>query len=280
MNGPLDSNCRLEGLLDTVMRRGADLQRELEENKKIEMGIRREIELGLAAEPSHPVIGHPPTLSIDESFDQSDDDDDEECSTPGSMKNNPGKEDNTSYCQTPEATRSNDFMLNTSPSEDHPGDSSIISRLNSIDNSDLHSFPRLPSYRQMPDESMDYIYGCGAALLGTTHVFTASTHGPRNRLPGEVVDDPSDDSHDNRASNGNNHGAYPGLSPSRSASFDTVDFRTGMSGHRALNASKPKIVLSPNQRGNTRLMMSTHTGLGRVRGPAQASGNRNNTGGN
>lgn len=278
VNGPLESNCRLEGLLDTVIRRGIDLQKELDENNKIEASLRKEIEIGLMKEPSYPVVSEEPTIIVADSFEKSDTD----CSSPCSTTANTGNKDE--HYSTPERTRSNEFLdANYATKGD---DSNFIARLNSIDNSDICAAPRLPSYRQMPDENFDYIYGCGAALLGNAHIFSNVVQGPdhhhRNRLDGsslEYHDEDGTDSnngrtrHHNTSRSSSSNVSNPGLSSSLSASFDAVDFRTGLSGHRALNVAKTRVDLSPKQRSGVRLMMSAHSGLGRLRGPT----NRTNT---
>ena len=52
-------------------------------------------------------------------------------------------------------------------------------------------------------------------------------------------------------------------SPQRTASFDTIDFRTGMSGHRGALSSRTSDPRATPRR-NIR-MMSSHMGIGRIR---------------
>jgi hypothetical protein len=58
-------------------------------------------------------------------------------------------------------------------------------------------------------------------------------------------------------------------SPPRTASFDAIDFRTGMSGHRGLTSAR-----TADRRGvppaRRRTMMSEHVGISRMRGPTRS----------
>jgi hypothetical protein len=58
--GTLDSSCRLEGLLDTVVSRGKGLQRTLDENHHIEMSLRKQVEAAGEMDPMHPIITEAP----------------------------------------------------------------------------------------------------------------------------------------------------------------------------------------------------------------------------
>lgn len=268
VGGPLDNVCRLEGLLDTVARRGSDLQKELDDNKKIEADLSKQIEFGFSMEPSHPIVTENRALSVAGSFDQPD----LECLTPVSGANSAGK--NLHYFNTPEPTgRSTDFFIDSSPENGHSSDVDLSSLpQNSIEDTDIQRIPRLPSYRIMPDENLDVIYGCGA-LLGNSYVFTRDVHNARNTFEPPAIEEPVDEAQENNRRSNGSHSPNPGLSASFSSSFDAVDFRTGMSGHRALNTSKFKNAHSPNQRGHGRLMMSQHAGIGQARRPMYRNNN-------
>jgi hypothetical protein len=70
-----------------------------------------------------------------------------------------------------------------------------------------------------------------------------------------------------RRSNGeSSSGSAPWLhaTPMLASSFDTVDYRTGLSGHRGLTSKRPGI--SPSVQRGERRMMSEHRGIGSVRG--------------
>jgi hypothetical protein len=62
-------------------------------------------------------------------------------------------------------------------------------------------------------------------------------------------------------------------SPPRTASFDTIDFRTGMSGHRGLTSARTadRRAVPPARR---RIMMSEHMGISRMRGSQMRDPNR------
>lgn len=270
IGGPLDNVCRLEGLLDTVSRRGHDLQKELEENKKVEADLSKQIEFGRSMEPSHPIVTENRTLPTTASFDPSD----SECLTPVSGTQNQHTDKTSHFCTTPEQTRSTEFFMDASPDDGHTShhDHPSLPQANSIDNADINTIPRLPSYRLMPDENLDVVYGCGA-LLGNAYIFTRDGHSTRNPIEAASLEDPLEDGHESSRRSNGSRSPNPGLSSSFSSSFDTIDFRTGMSGHRALNTTHFKNGHSPNQRGGSRLMMSQHAGIGQVRRPMHRTNN-------
>jgi hypothetical protein len=254
----LEKSCRLEGLLETVINRGKDLQKELEENSKIEESIRKEIEADLQVEPNHPVITEAPRM---EELLQAGSRDACDPTTPGS-----GKCDSSQPClHTPEVSPDS-FIITGQPADLHDYENGAFPfSPNSIDNADI-SGPGLPSYRRRATESYDetgYAYGCGAAILGNgVHLFTSGDPPGNALLEGAHGGTGYRD-----RSNSSDH---PGLGPTLTSSFDTIDFRTGMSGHRGLNNAKLNPGHSPTPRG-MRLMMSEHRGIGRARGPLQRS---------
>lgn len=253
----MEKSCRLEGLLDTVINRGKDLQKELDENNRIEESIRREIEAELQAEPSYPVVTEAPRLFEDLSRSSSGDAD--EPSTPRSFKNDSAQH----YPRTPEV--SPDFIvIDGRPTELRDFENAAFPfRSNSADNADACS-PGFPGYRRAGmnkrfDET-GYGYACGADILGDSgYLFTK----PEN----DMIESSSSRRDRSNSSDGGHH---PGLGPTLTSSFDTIDFRTGMSGHRGLTNTKLNPGHSPTPRV-TRMMMSEHRGIGRARGPLQRS---------
>jgi hypothetical protein len=250
VGGPLEKSCRLEGLLDTVINRGKDLQKELDENNRIEESIRREINAELLVEPNHPVVTEAPRIF--ENLSPASSSDACEPTTPRSGKNDVALH----YPRTPELSP-NTLLINGRPSdlrdyENHAFPFTSHSR----DNADLCG-PGLPGYRR---NETGYDFACGASLLGNNvHLFTQ---------PDTYMLESAQNRRDrSNSSDGVNH---PSLGPALTSSFDTIDFRTGMSGHRGLTNAKPNPGHSPTPRG-ARLRMSEHRGIGRARGPLQRS---------
>jgi hypothetical protein len=139
-------------------------------------------------------------------------------------------------------------------------------------------------------------YGCGAAILGNGafRLFTSSStttaadqhppHLPENQY--SVV--AQTNSYGNtssrfRSMSSDAHHHHGDLGST--SSFDAIDFRTGMSGHRGLNKSSTTSTAkgnginsshhyhyghhSPTTHAGSRFMMSEHRGIARVRGPLQ-----------
>jgi hypothetical protein len=245
VGGPLEKACRLEGLLDTVINRGKDLQRELEENYRVEEALRREIEAELLVEPVHPVISDPPPpISPTQSKDAA------EPTTP--KEGSRGGGDLQTPQESPVGTtglpiRSSDLQNYEFPSP------------NSMDC--FHS-PGLPSYRTRQASSFDESivdYGCGVSILSGTRIFSsAPTH--ENTL--------TESPHSPHRFRSISSDAHDGLQHPTS-SFDAIDFRTGLSGHRGLNAAHTHGKCNQSPTPRSRLMMSEHRGIGRVRGPLQ-----------
>jgi hypothetical protein len=273
----------LEGLLDTIVNRGKDLQRELDENKKIEERLRREIEAELAEEPNAPVITEPPKL--DEISPTNSTHSSPQPTTPKRAKS---KDDAVSQpiLHTPEeSTQEGAFILGGPRSEEGVNGGSpsfetseFLFSPNSIDNSDLNN-PGLPSYRRAPEEeTMDsFAFGCGAVFLPAgVRLFSESNNSNTGLLAGLSLDE-ADTAPQTRERSNSTDGPPSLGTPSLTSSFDTIDFRTGMSGHRALMSSKSRTSFSPVTRVGGRMMMSEHRGIGRVRGPAHHSNNAANS---
>lgn len=260
VGGPLDKSCRLEGLLDTVVSRGKGLQRTLDENTQIEESLRKQVETAAESEPSHPVITHA-AVDDDLYFTSS----------------------STEYPSTPTGSnRGLDQPLLRTPT----GDVIIMSSSsteaevsfkpnysvspNSIDNSDLAG-AGLPSYRRnhADDDDLDTLaLGCGVAFFGEHSSLFGETVSRSNNTA--LVDSSNNNSLTDtgvaRRSRTSSDPMAPWMhsAPMLTSSFDTVDFRTGLSGHRGLTTrSKPGS--SPTTRRHVR-SMGHHGGIGSVWG--------------
>lgn len=258
VGGPLETSCQLEGVLETIESRRKELQRDLDETVRIEEQLRRQIlaEFNLK-EPNYPVITDAPKLEFNSSN-----------STDSLMDPSTPK----TAVKTYKEMQSPDFL----PFNPH-----------SFDNTDLCG-PGLPRYRSSRGAaSFDDNFGCGAAgalfdatadlsgsgataLIEGGSAAAAAAMRDRNRFGGGAGRQQGGNrSRSHSPINGNQHQTGFG-GPTLTSSFDTIDFRTGMSGHRGLNNSKLNAGNSPTPRGSF-LRMSEHVGIGRVRGPLQRS---------
>jgi hypothetical protein len=275
--GPLDSSCRLEGLLDTVVSRGMGLQRTLDENQSIEMSLRKQLEAATEALPIHPIITDAPRRDdFSDGFDRSD----TLPSTPTGSRT--GSERDVlaqPVLSTPPRTPSRDVVIMQSASMEAEVSMTPAASAhgapspNSIDNSDIAG-PGFPSYRRTNDDEYDLhelALGCGAAFFsGNAALFGESLSKASKIITGSSVTSSDAALHNNentrtvRTSTSSDPGSPMWQSaPILSTSFDTVDFRNGLSGHRALTNSAKSSASSPNTRGFPR--MSDHHGIARAR---------------
>ena len=254
---PREKCCRLEGILDTVVHRGMDLQKELDENAAIEKSVRQEIETEFKNEPSYPVISKVPDIQH-RSFVPVGNKEARDPTTPTGKSVDSASDE---YARTPDLSPYSGVIFNTIPEMAHPAATFPFSSDHSVDNNDLVSVG-LPAYRR--NTSLEDSFGCGAtSFLGFSSI--AQTESPsrfsdgnENRLRSSSADVEG--------------GGNLMLTPTLTSSFDAIDFRTGMSGHRGLtNAKKNAAMHSPGARRSI-MMMSEHRGIGRVRGPLNRSG--------
>jgi hypothetical protein len=260
VGGPLDDSCRIEGLLDTVAGRGRDLQLELDESNRIEENLQDQLRAAIDKEPNHPIVTElpkPEHIFIDAKASR--DYSDTQPSTPTSQNENISQP----LLQTPEELDS-DFFIGGSGSSGRldPRRNEIPSFRSvprpapespvSIDNADL-GHARFPGYRRSSsnEDFNQRNFGCGSSFLAdTTHLFY-NTH----------EEDYENNSTIHRTSSVIETSTVADVAPVQTSSFDQVDFRTGLSGHRSLHTAKSRI-LPPSR---VRMMMSEHRGIASVR---------------
>jgi len=268
----------LEGLRDTVSSRGRDLQRTLDENKQIEASLQKQINAEQEKEPSHPIVTEAPKpddLSVSRK-----DSDDTAPLTPGGdgVLSQPVFQTPERHLMIPEASSSDSILEFDENGVAVYSPSPPYARSpNSVDNSDLAGIPR---YRRdtSDDDLQTFIFGCGSAFLGSgselfgenlaptselltaaaaaDHVAVMNLHSDSNRTSASSADGISNFGHN----------TSPVLAPT--SSFDGVNFRTGMSGHRALMSAKARTRDGPRREIR---MMSEHRGIARVRGKARGT---------
>jgi hypothetical protein len=310
VGGPIETVCRLEGLLGTIEGRGLDLQATLDENRQVELSLRGQIEAELRSKPSHPVITRPPDMDVwrhdvDSGSDNDDNQDriqggrDKEsvvglATTPTATSEHQHQHTPGGYPRTPDSRRD-------SGSISVPGSSdSIESRTGnvhsqspmSIDNADLHRSAAIPVYRRTvsEDDIDQLVFGCGVAFLGngSSGLFsgassilagTAASGGDLRseyRTTSRGVPASSASSYSStvlaaRPRSATDHLTHPPSShdygaPTLTSSFDGINFRTGMSGHRGLNHvanAHASSQHSPTPRYRNMRLMSEHRGIAR-----------------
>jgi hypothetical protein len=282
----MEASCRLEGLLETIESRGKDLQKTLDENRLIENSLKKQIENALREEPLHPVISELPQmddLMLTNSMDGRSD----------SPRPALTPTDSGSILHTPEGTppqRQGGACYSAPiPSEsnqalDYSGSSFFglatprfpVSP-SSLGNADNHRNGLLGYRRAASEDDLDNIaFGCGVAFLGSgsSTLFGRAEANQQSLLPDSEARSIGGESRA-RANSVASHDAsyHPSIhaAPTLTSSFDGIDFRTGMSGHRGLTNAKAGSPSHPHyhhhqpaQRGRVR-MMSVHSGISRVR---------------
>lgn len=269
---PLDEVCRLEGLLKTVASRGKELQRAADENAVVEASLRKKIKECQQEPPTHPIISDAPPF-------------DDILESP-TGRNSPPKTPSTPKARDPndlsqpilytpeqhityEKAASDDNILDVDENgiavfsaPDTPG---FPGSPNSIDNADINH-PGMPRYRRVdpPPEFDSLGYGCGTALLGeSADVLWGSGLAAVEQAALEATIPTG-----RRRAGSDNSRSFPieqTLSHHASASFDGagINFRTGMSGHRALSTKSSKKFMTPSREIR---MMSEHRGIAKARG--------------
>jgi hypothetical protein len=263
--GPREATCRLEGLLETIESRGKDFEATLTENRQIEKSLRQQIEDCLKAEPDYPVIvdavhndygqeNHSPRHNTEGDLHTPTGTPVLDDGTPGSTVTNTG------------ARVEERFVVGSMPVYPRSPASP-----NSFDNSEIAGLRLgIPAYRRSAndDDMEEMAFSCGntflsssTAMFGNEAVNYSTSLLPSSADPElhqshsighpSSVFSPRDDSFA--------HGI-----PTLTASFDTVDFRTGLSGHRGLTNVKKSGANSTPRGGNRIMRMSEHRGIGRV----------------
>lgn len=270
-------------MIETLSLRGQDLQAALTENEQLEAHLKAQVEKELQNEPEKPVISAVP-----------DKDDETEQPINESEDPKPPLSEMSGY-ENPLLIPGSPQKFSTSETSDSYGLEvsenrgllypSATTRLppspNSIDNSEFNRFeanaPGMPRYRRNTEDDMNFAYGCSSLFvweeanqgIGLSFDSLDSVNQP-SRPPHQRQSD------DIRGDQGSLSSplrpivpaSSPMLSSSMlSSSFDTVDWRTGMSGHRALSKNtSPRATITRNVR-----LMSEHRGIGAGRAASRNS---------
>jgi hypothetical protein len=288
----LETSCQLEGMLESVILRERELQRQLLELQQLADGLRRKIDFEGRQPVVHPVIADVKALDGDIMVN-----DENNVSASLSNLDTPPKDSQSlggirplirlaASSDSTEVEIRDHHLLNqgtfvSSPAHSCPMPSDtatmsqpfLVQRLNG-----------LPPYRVESHEDLSGLafgFGCGSALFGERLI----EHHPNSRDTDSLMALSFDDSlvDDIPLTIGDNgrphfssnhtirlHGPHTVLSNDsptrpessiRSASFDAepINFRTGMSGHSGLSQMKKK-GSSPSQRRHVSLM-SSHRGI-------------------
>lgn len=271
VGGPLDESCRLEGLLTTVEGRGADLQIELDENHAVEASLRAQLDAAMTAEPTHPVIKQAPKADDIYRTDSNDSIEARPDTPSDNLKQHRGDASHCSHdslLQTPEAPTTGfpRFVIEA----DYDTAIPLFCHSNplpgspvSIDNADIAN-SNLPRYRRSnSNEDLHPLsLGCGTGLLGeTSEIFASSLGRPEITRDEENQRERTNSYNSHDASHSSfNYQQYG--TPTLTSSFDCIDFRTGLSGHRALTSAHKWQNGAPRRQIR---MMGEHRGIARIR---------------
>lgn len=295
MSGPIETACRLEGLLGTIVERGRALEAALEKNRQVELRLASRIQEVIRSEPRHPVITDLAVLG-DWRHDDSDDD-----AIDADGDGNRGRDmlGPASSPSTPPERRvaghpsplTNWWDSGPPSGSDSGSVNSIESRTArvhvgspiSIDNADVQRNRAIPVHRRaVSEDDLDQVaFGCGVAFLGTgsSSLFSAARSslapfGLDASASGNVCQsagnaDPL--SRSGLAPDDYPHPPHVCAGPPSPPSVDGINFRTGMSGHRGLNHLANKSTSShpsrrsphspPSVRYRTTRLMSEHRGV-------------------
>ena len=282
-------------MVETLSLRGKDLQAALSENQQLESHLKAQVEKELQHEPIQPIISEAPAEN-DEKEDPIRQNEKPKMASSGV----PGYDNPLLIPGSPrevftsQASDSSGLQLVNENRALLYSDSNtrLPPSPNSIDNSEFNRFeanaPGMPRYRRNNDDDLnEFSYGCGSSLFGKGFLnFEAAEHGlglsfdsledvhqPRGhharQLENSIRADQGSLSSPSRPLQNQTHltNFMSTASPMLSSSFDTVDWRTGMSGHRALSKTSPR---STNISRNVRLM-SEHRGIGAGRAASRNS---------
>jgi len=278
----IEKSCQLEGLLQCVETKQRKLQRELDGITRFAEGLREEIEKAQGQQEGYPVISAPK----------------ERLRTPEVNDEN----DATTGVRKPKTPPSRQLGLRfddaTESVPEGPGHDRAAAHQNATNfiNSPAHSCPEsepagfdkpymdnrsagLPRYRMnSADDDLHglfWTFDCGSALFGERLIGNDTERVVFDGFDdSSLVDDRRNEGMPSRqaitptgtSSGAQTHADFP---LRRGGSFDGVNFRTGMSGHRGLTQARtnPKTTARPQIR-----MMSEHRGVARVLGSGAGNG--------
>jgi len=262
------------------------------ENQHVECHLRAQVEKERKLEPVHPVIGRVPESDdgADTGIHHHDRHHPNERRKGGTGMSTAASEQSFEHplLLMPDSPRE----VLVSPGLDLAGENGLVysadgSRVNN--DSDFNRLqtnaPGMPRYRRNNDDDLhEFTYGCGSALFGKAFHLYGSEHSLEESAPqpppARPLESASPDHHfgssasparppQNQAHVSNFMSAGTATPMGLSASFDTVDWRTGLSGHRGLSGlSKTSPRSNPNSASssrNTVRMMSVHSGIGSIR---------------
>lgn len=274
----MDEACRLEGLLDTVRSRGRDLEQTLQENNDIQEKLLRQLEEAQEQEPTQPVITEPPVPDVSEPTVAPPTPETpltppvQRCmSTPDKLESSPTTAQQQRHPHHQQQYREQFYTPRTDLGQFLQGSSSRRAPHSpaSIDNSDILMLPgpAMPRYGSSVsfEEQENYQPSGGGFACGVT----LSLEGAEEFIHRPRPSTPSWNRPHFRSSTGS-AGDPSSLTPSLTSSFDGVDFRTGLSGHRGLSHAR-KLHNSPKPRSQIR-MMGEHRGIAHIRSRREGHG--------
>ena len=281
-------------MLGSVRAREMELQRALDEVQQLAHGLRDKIEFERSQPDAHPVISLPKVL--EEEMGNGNDENDisgsssalQEPATPPKIKNTSHSTDEVPLVESsddssvvtdiglrPRLGSHEHHLAVHSPAHSCPGP---MTDGIGVDGKYVDApSPGLPCYRINTEDEFHGIslgFGCGTALFGER--LLESHHGDADSLMALSFDDSLVEDANTvggatvplPSTNPIPHGESPPRNEFslRTGSFDGINFRTGMSGHRGLSAARKKS--SPSAPPRQVRMMSVHSGIGAARAAA------------
>lgn len=271
VGGPRDSSCRLEGMQDLLKLRKRELEQKLEQLERLSNDLSQRITNAQQEEASYPIISDPPDENDIHDLPHFGSD----LSSPsrGGTSAASGKSPVLRYqpelaTMSPHSQGEGELMDNSgtteasSPSPQHSNRHAVLApnTPNTIDNSDL--------VRMYADENI--FPGVGTQYLCSPFSFLSDSQDsdePETYIsPNRSFERPSSIPPRNSQQTRNQYA--PGIT--RNSSLGSVDFSTGLSGHRALLSTKTARVQATVRQIR---FMGEHRGIGTFRGPLRKTQN-------
>eukprot|EP00545_Synedropsis_sp_CCMP1620_P002640 CAMPEP_0119018046 /NCGR_PEP_ID=MMETSP1176-20130426/18412_1 /TAXON_ID=265551 /ORGANISM="Synedropsis recta cf, Strain CCMP1620" /LENGTH=512 /DNA_ID=CAMNT_0006971947 /DNA_START=51 /DNA_END=1586 /DNA_ORIENTATION=+ len=244
VGGPLDSSCRLEGMQDLVNLRKQALLDQLEKIERLSVDLTHRIDAANMEEPSHPIITDAP---------EEEEDLFEEALNTNLMSPIKNRGSGSFSSPTMSPLRQGQIQLNTTDTTDVGSPLSTIAPRtpNTIDNSDIGEYA---------DEN---VFPGESPYLCSPFSFLSGSQDSNDLLPrpaGRSFEEPSRI----RPRLSPSSQTRNGIAQSPSMGSVSVNFSTGMSGHRAMTSKSSRGQASAQRQIR---MMGEHRGISLFRGP-------------
>jgi hypothetical protein len=256
-----------------------DIELKVDEMKRLELSLRRQVDLARRTDPSQPIISDPPPaqefILVEES---------KKC--PGRPRSPPtpqlGSHLTAGLVYAPKSPKESylvesidnlGFLGGCGCSPQRAGKLSP----NTIVHCDVEHIPAFTRFRRSTseDDIRSLAFGCGSSLFGENESQVEKGGDGLTGMSFDSIEEHAPSRVAHRSSQGRSlqtPTSHLQQSASLSSpSFDNINFRTGMSGHRGLSSAKAASPGKTITRSEIR-MMSEHRGIGQIRGTARTRG--------